>query len=92
MNSKSEDLLAIAQQFEQDVEDVEASLLADILRVVAGKDFSELIGLRDRMVKDGDLSFHPFRLDMSSLSGEEKNRARKILHHLSSLPTNIHQE
>ena len=92
MNSKSEDLLAIAQQFEQDTEDAEASLLADILRVVARKDFSALIGLRDRIVRDEDPNFHPFRLDMSSLSEEEKDRARKILRHFSSLPTSIHQE
>lgn len=79
MNSKTEQLLAIAQQFEQDTEDAEASLLADILRIVAEKNFSDLIGLRDRMIRDEDPSFHPFRLDLSRVSEEEKQRIRTRL-------------
>lgn len=72
MNGKTEQLLAIAQQFEQDTEDAEALLLADILRIVAEKDFSGLIGLRDRMVRDEDPNFHPFRVSADRLSEEEK--------------------
>lgn len=76
MNSKTEQLLAIAQQFEQDTEDAEASLLADILRIVAEKDFSGLVGLRDRMVRDENPHFHPFRLDYPGIPQEQKQRIR----------------
>jgi hypothetical protein len=79
MNSKTEQLLAIAQQFEQDTEDAEASLLADILRIVAEKDFSELLGLRDRMVRDENPNFHPFRLDYSGIPEEQKQHVRDKL-------------
>lgn len=78
-NSKTGQLLAIAQQFEQDTEDAEASLLADILRIVAEKNFSDLIGLRDRMTRDEDPNFHPFRLGMARLSTEEIDRLKAEL-------------
>jgi hypothetical protein len=76
VNSKSEDLLAIAQQFEQDTEDAEASLLADILRIVADKDFSDLVGLRDRMVRDAKPKFS---FDLSDTPEDEKQSIRTKL-------------
>lgn len=79
MNNKTEELLRIAQQFEQDTEDAEASLLADILRIVAEKDFSGLVGLRDRMVRDEDPNFHPFRLGTTHLSTEDVDRIKAEL-------------
>lgn len=79
MNSKTKELLSLAQQFEQDTEDAEASLVADILRIVADKDFSDLIGLRDRMVRDENPNFHPFRLDFRGFSEEDKAQVRRDL-------------
>ena len=78
MNSKSKDLLNIAQQFEQDAEDAEASLLADILRIIADKDFSDLVGLRDRMVRDENPNFHPFRLPSGIPQGDAIAAAKRF--------------
>jgi|GEM_PF-4555904 len=52
VNTKTIDILNIADKFNQDLEDVESCLLADILIALAEKDYSELLALRDQMARD----------------------------------------